>query len=189
MKLIVGLGNPGDQYKYTRHNAGFMAVDYLAKAFDFDGFKEVKDHKALVSEGQIDGEKVFLIKPQTFMNLSGQSVRSISNFYKIPLEDIIIIYDDVDIPFETLRIRMMGSAGGHNGIKSLIQELGTDEFTRVRLGIRPEKPFPGALEDYVLGKLTEDEKAALNIVIDKLPAVIQILLKGEVKEAMNRFNG
>lgn len=184
MKLLIGLGNPGSKYENTRHNAGFMAVDYLVKHFDFEPLKMSEKHKAEVTSGMIEEEKVIFAKPQTFMNLSGQTVQSIANFYKIDPSDVAVVYDEADLPFGTLRIRSSGSAAGHNGIKSIIDGLGTDEFVRIRLGIKPEKPFPGALEDYVLGKLTEDEKAALNQAIEKLPAVLEL----SVEEAMQQFN-
>lgn len=130
MKLIVGLGNPGDKYKNTRHNAGFMAADRLMTALGFGGFKRADKFRALVAESEIAGEKVILVKPQTFMNLSGQSVQALQSFYKLTPADILVIYDDVEIPLGALRIRSEGSAGGHNGIASVIQELATPEVDR-----------------------------------------------------------
>jgi PTH1 family peptidyl-tRNA hydrolase len=188
MKLIVGLGNPGDKYKKTRHNAGFIAAEKLAEAFDFDDFKKAEKFKAEIAEGIIAGEKVVLVKPQTFMNLSGQSVQAMTSYYKLDPADVIVIYDDVEIPFGTLRVRPEGSAGGHNGMASVMQGLSTLQVPRIRLGIKPEKPFPGALEDYVLGSLTEDEKAAFAQLLDILPEVVESVLEEGVEKAMNRYN-
>ena len=143
MKLIIGLGNPGAEYKATRHNAGFMAVEEIATFYGADEFKKTDKFKALLSECIIEGEKVILAMPQTFMNLSGQSLVALMSYYKIPLEDVIVIYDDADIPYGALRIRIDGSAGGHNGIKSIIKETGKQEFTRIRLGIKPPESFKG----------------------------------------------
>ncbi len=188
MKLIVGLGNPGDKYKNTRHNAGFMAVDYLAEHFGFDEFKTLDKGKSLMTKGEIDGQKVILLKPQSFMNLSGIATQAVTSYFKIDRQDIIAIYDEAEIPLGTLRVRPEGSAGGHNGVKSLIQELGDNDFKRVRIGIKPDKPFPGALEDFVLGRLTEDEHAAFAQVFDKLPSLIEKLLTGDMQSVMNEYN-
>lgn len=188
MKLIIGLGNPGKQYEKTRHNAGFMAVEYLADQFNFDQFKKVDKHKCEIAEGEIAGKKTLVIKPQTFMNLSGQAVQSVMQFYKIAIEDIVVIFDDVSLPSGTIRIRPSGSAGGHNGIKSVIQELGTDEFVRVRLGIEPITQFKGELEDYVLGKLSDEEAELMDSNIEKTPEIIETLFKEGVEEVMQGFN-
>jgi len=188
MKLIVGLGNPGDKYKNTRHNAGFMAVDKLAEYFDMEGFKTLDKGKSLMAKGEIDGEKVILLKPQTFMNLSGIPTSAVAHYFKIDRKDIIAIYDDADIELGTTRIRTEGSAAGHNGVKSLIEHLGGDDFIRVRLGIKPEKYFPGALEDYVLGNMTEDEKAAFAQVFDRLPGLVEKLLTEDIEKVMNEHN-
>lgn len=188
MKLIVGLGNPGKKYEGTRHNVGFEAVDFLRTSFNFDEFKRVDKHKCDMTEGVIGEEKVILIKPQTYMNLSGQSVRSVAQFYKIPMDEVIVIYDDVDLPSGNLRVRPNGSAGGHKGIKSLIQELGTEEFIRVRLGIAPIEVFRGNLEDYVLGKLKEEESILLEGNIKKLPELLELLFSKGVEEVMQHYN-
>ncbi|MFH1012842.1 MAG: aminoacyl-tRNA hydrolase [Candidatus Peregrinibacteria bacterium] len=187
MKLIVGLGNPGKDYEGTRHNAGFMAVDHLVESWELDPFQPSEKHKAEITEGQIAGEKVILAKPQTFMNLSGQAVASIADFYKIPPQDVMVIYDEADLPFGTLRVSKGGSSAGHNGVKSLMAHVG-DAFTRIRLGIKPVTPFPGALEDYVLGRLTGEEKTQLKDVIKKVPSAIKTLLKEGAEETMQRFN-
>jgi len=188
MKLIVGLGNPGKQYSKTRHNAGFLGADEISAYFNFDGFKKSEKHLTELAEGKIAGKKVLLAKPQTFMNLSGQSVRSVMQFYKIPIEDLIVISDDVTLPSGTLRIRKSGSAGGHNGLKSIIQEIGTDEFIRIRVGIGPITPFKGALEDYVLGKFSDEENSLMDDNMRILPKLIETLLKEGMEEAMQKFN-
>lgn len=188
MKLIIGLGNPGDKYLNTRHNAGFLALDDLRTTFQCEDFKRVIKHKARISEGQINGEKVLLVKPQTFMNLSGRTVQSLVHFYKLSPQDVIVIYDEVDIDSGKLRIRQNGSAGGHNGIKSIIQCLGTDGFIRIRLGVKPVNPFRGELADYVLGQLSSEEKDLMDQNFQKLPKLLEVMLSEGVLEAMNQFN-
>ena len=188
MKLIVGLGNPGRQYENTRHNAGFLAADELAGIFGFGEFKISDKHKSEIAEGKIGRDKVILVKPQTFMNLSGQAVRSVMQFYKIPIEDLVVIYDDVDLASGAMRIRPSGSAGGHKGMKSLIQELGTDEFVRIRLGIAPLTEFKGSLEDYVLGKFSNEEESLMGDNLRILPKVIEVFLKEGIEEAMQEYN-
>lgn len=188
MKLIVGLGNPGSRYEKTRHNAGFMAIDEIQERTTFGSFKMFDKFKAEIADGQIENEKVILAKPQTFMNLSGQSVSAIMNFYKIPIEDLIVIFDDADMPYGSMRIRPEGSGGGHKGMKSIIELLGTQGFVRIRLGIQPPISFKGVLEDYVLGKLTDSEKKNLKSVINQVPHAVGMILEGDVEKAMNEFN-
>lgn len=188
MKLIVGLGNPGKEYENTRHNAGFMALDRLAGEFDFPSFKFSEKHKAEISEGQIGGEKVLLAKPHTFMNHSGQAVRPLVQFHKIPHGDLVVLYDDIMIPQGTLRLRPEGSAGGHNGMKSIILELGAQDFPRVRLGIEPPADLKMPLADYVLGKFSKSELAAMHELIEKIPDLIQTLLKEGTEKTMAKFN-
>ncbi len=188
MKLIVGLGNPGKEYEKTRHNAGFMAVERLADEFGFGPFKMVAKHKSELAEGSIGGDKAILAKPQTFMNLSGHAVRSLSQFYKIDLSDLIVIYDDVAIPNGTLRVRPDGSAGGHNGMKSIIQELGGQGFARVRLGIEPKQPSRIPLEDHVLGKFTKHEATLMEENLEKIPLVIKTIIEDGVEKAMAEYN-
>jgi len=188
MKLIVGLGNPGGKYESTRHNAGFMALDFLAEHYGFDAFKTLDKGKSMTCKGDIKGEKIILMKPQNFMNLSGIPIGALAGYFKIDRKNIIAVYDDVDIPFGTMRIRDSGSAGGHNGVKSLIENLGGDDFVRVRLGIKPDTPFMGALEDYVLGKLDGIQKAGLVNTISGIPAVIETIMKDGVDVAMNKYN-
>jgi len=187
MKLIVGLGNPGKQYEKTRHNAGFMAVDFLAEHSGL-AFKKSDKHKCELAEGQMLDEKVVLIKPQTFMNLSGQSVQSVISFYKIGLSDIIVIYDDVDIPSGNLKIRPSGSPGTHNGMRSVTQLLGSEEFIRIRLGIAPLTEFKGRLEDYVLGRLSGEEESLMQGNVKKLPTLFEMLFKEGIEETMQEFN-
>jgi len=188
MKLIVGLGNPGDKYKNTRHNAGFMAIDRLAEAFGFDDFKNADKFKAQVTEGLISGEKVILAKPQTFMNLSGQSVQLLQNYYKVEPTDIVVIYDDAEIPLGSVRIRAGGTSGGHKGMSSVLQDLTTLEVPRIRIGIQPEQPFPGLLEDYVLGSLTKKEDKAFGQILVTLPKIVESIITEGIETAMNSYN-
>ena len=188
MKLIVGLGNPGVQYSKTRHNVGFRAAEYIAEHYDFDDFSMSEKHGAEIAKGEILEEKIILAKPQTFMNLSGRAVQSIMSFYKIPFTDVIVISDDVTIPAGTVRIRRSGSAGGHNGLKSVIQEIGTDEFTRIRIGMEPMETFKGALEDYVLGRLSDEEESMFGDNLRIFPEIIETLFREGIEKAMNKFN-
>jgi len=160
-KLIIGLGNPGKQYEHTRHNAGFLVVDALANELDLSWSKKLFIN-ALVAEGNVDGQKVILAKPQTFMNRSGQAVAKLMKRYKVTTDALVIVYDDVDIEQGALRFREEGSAGGHNGMKSIIQMINTQAFARLRIGIgKPPERAP--LEDYVLGKMSTEEQAKLPI--------------------------
>ena len=185
MYVIVGLGNPGKKYENTRHNIGFITVDYLA---DELGIKVNKlKHKALVGEGRISGQKVLLVKPQTFMNLSGQSVREIVSYYKTDLSELIVIYDDIDIDRGAVRIRKKGSAGTHNGMRSIIYDLGNDNFPRVRIGIGKSENIP--LIDYVIGGFTKDEiKIMEDAVVRAAKGVMSIVGEG-IDRAMNKYNG
>ena len=156
-KLVVGLGNPGSKYHETRHNVGFMAIDLMAKELGLT-FSEEKTFKAEVASTFLNGEKVYFVKPTTFMNLSGLAVRALLAYYNIPIEDFIVIYDDLDMEVGKLRFRQKGSAGGHNGIKSIIAETGTQEFDRIKIGIgRPQKGM--TVVNHVLGKFSEDDYA------------------------------
>lgn len=188
MKLIVGLGNPGLEYEKTRHNAGFMAVEKLAEAFHFPEFKKLDKFKALVSEGEIAGEKILLVKPLTFMNLSGHSVQALCSYYKLELKDLLILYDDVEIPLGKVRLKPTGSAAGQKGMASIIQELGSMDIPRVRIGIKAEKPFPGQLSDFVLGRFTVNEQIQIEEVIDHMPSVVELIIKEGIEAGMNRYN-
>ncbi len=186
MYIIAGLGNPGRKYTGTRHNMGFEALDAVAAKYNID-IKKSK-FNALYGEGTIEGEKVVLIKPQTFMNLSGDAVREFKNWYKADNSQIIIIYDDVSLPVGKMRIRKKGSAGGHNGMKSIIYQLNSDEFPRIKLGVgSPENP-DFDLADYVLGKFTKDEvKVLIQTAINTADAVGEIIRNG-CEKAMSKFN-
>ena len=185
MYLIVGLGNPGEKYTFTRHNAGFLAIDYISQKYNID-VKKIK-HKAIIGEGTIAGEKVVLAKPQTFMNLSGESIKEIITWYKIPNENVIVIYDDISMPTGSVRIREKGSAGGHNGIKSIIQHLSSDVFPRLKIGINA-KPDEYNLADYVLGKFTPDEQKILFETFWKVSDAVTEFISSDVKTAMNKYN-
>lgn len=186
MYIIVGLGNPGSKYEGTRHNAGFESIDKLAddKGIAMDFVK----HDAVCGKGVIDGNKVILAKPQTFMNLSGKSVRQLVNFYKIDKSELIIVYDDISLAPGQLRIRKKGSAGGHNGIKNIIEQLGTDEFTRIKVGVG-SKPAGWDLADFVLGHYSNEEQAFMKVGFeDAANACVDIMNEGP-DFAMNKYNG
>lgn len=186
MKVIVGLGNPTDQYKGTRHNVGFMAIDRIAEANHIN----INQHKfkAMVGSGFIGGSKVLLVKPLTYMNLSGESLRPIMDFYKVDLSDILVIYDDISLEPGMLRLRTKGSAGGHNGMKSIIKHLGGDTFPRIRVGIGGEKHPGQDLADYVLGHFKDDEKELLSDALDKAEKAAELFAQDEFAEAMNKYS-
>lgn len=185
MFLIVGLGNPGKQYEQTRHNVGFMALDIIARELNTDVTK-VK-FKGLLGETFHEGDKLFLLKPQTFMNLSGQSVLDAVNFYKILPERILVIYDDMDLPAGSLRIRPFGGAGGHKGMESIIYQLGTDKFPRIRIGIgRPDEHRDPT--DHVLGRIYGEEAEIIAITLQSAAKAALLAVTGGVDLAMNRFN-
>ena len=185
--LIVGLGNPGKQYERTRHNAGFRAIDELAKEL---GCKIDKmKFQGLYGQCTYDGKKLFLLKPQTFMNLSGRSVLQLSAYYNIPPQRIIVMFDDISLEPGRLRIRADGSAGGHNGIKSIIQELGSQDFPRVKIGVGA-KPHPEQdLADWVLSSFSASEEKALSASLPQAGSAALCVMEKGVPEAANRFNG
>lgn len=185
--LIIGLGNPGKEYEHTPHNVGFMAVDKIASEHNLT-FGLSQKHKAMIAEGNIDGEKVILLKPLTYMNLSGNAVRTYVEYYKIDLNDIIIIYDDMDLPIGKLRIRKNGSSGGHNGIKSIIANLQTEEFKRIRIGIGRPTENIGVI-DFVLHNLSKEETTILNDTINLVPKMIETVIKKGFDGMMNIYNG
>lgn len=187
MKLIAGLGNPGSQYDLTRHNIGFMAVDAIAKTFLIPMDME-KKHKAIVGKGMIGSEKVILVKPQTYMNLSGESIRSLSDYYDIDPEDIIIVFDDISLSVGQLRIRKKGSAGGHNGIKSIIAHLGTNEFPRVKIGVGERLPGQD-LADHVLSRFFKMEMPAVEQGVDDAKEAVFCMITEGIDKAMNQYNG
>lgn len=184
MKIIVGLGNPGDQYRMTRHNMGFLVLDALAE--DAGIAVQKKKFEALLGDGRIGNERVLLVKPQTFMNLSGQSIRQAADFYQKTPEEIIVVHDDLDLPFGTVRIKVGGGDGGHKGIRSLMDHLG-GAFTRVRLGIG--KPsFKDDTEHYVLQTFPKADLETLAEVVRKACEAVREILDSGVRPAMNRFN-
>ena len=184
MYVIAGLGNPGRQYERTRHNMGFLTVDEFAAAHGID-VRRIK-HKALIGEGRIAGEKVLLVKPQTYMNLSGESLREVMRYYDVPIENLIVIYDDMDLAAGTLRIRKKGSAGSHNGMKSVIYQLQDDAFPRIRIGIGGTAGEEW--KDYVTGQVTEKEAPVLAEAIRQASAAIDCIITDGIDIAMNRFN-
>ncbi len=187
MYLIAGLGNPGNRFAGTRHNVGFEAVDYLAALYRVNVTR--LKHKALIGEGMIQGYKVVLIKPQTYMNLSGESIREIKNWYKIDNEHIIVIYDDVSLDIGRIRIRPKGSAGGNNGIKSIIYQLNSDVFPRIKIGIGQPVHPEYDLADFVISKFDEKEKKYIIEAVKKAADAVPIIMQAGICEAMNRFNG
>lgn len=185
MYIIVGLGNPGQQYEMTRHNVGFEVVEQFA--YDNQIKIQTLKHKALTGQGIFEGNKVILARPMTYMNLSGESVRALLDFYKETTDHLIVIYDDCSMEIGKLRIREKGSAGGHNGIKSIIQHLGTDSFIRIKVGIG-QKPEGWNLADYVLGKFTPDEIPNMKKSIVAASRTIENIIKMGTYKAMNEIN-
>lgn len=184
--MVVGLGNPGKDYEFTRHNAGFLTVDHIAVEEDAE-IKKLK-YKALIGDTVISGHRCLLVKPQTYMNNSGEAVREISQFYKIPPEKIIVIFDDISLPCGKLRIRRKGTDGGHNGIKSIIYHLNSDNFPRIKVGVGA-KPHPDYnLADWVLSAFKKDEMEELKKAITKATEVLPFMLDGEIDKAMNKAN-
>lgn len=185
MYLIAGLGNPTREYEKTRHNVGFEAIDILA---DKAGTTVTeRKHKALYGKGFLGGQKVILAKPQTYMNLSGESIREIADFYKIEPENIIILCDDINLPEGRLRIRLKGSAGGHNGLKNIISHLGTQEFPRIRIGVG-EKPRGMDLADYVLGRFPKEQQALMEEAYREAADAACMMIEEGADAAMNHYN-
>ena len=185
--LVVGLGNPGEKYENTRHNVGFLTVEELADRANVP-VQKLK-HRALTNTAEVGGVRVLLMKPVTYMNLSGEAVGEAARFYKIPPDHVLVISDDVSLPIGKLRVRRGGSAGGHNGLKSIIQHLGTDQFPRLRVGVG-QKPHPDYdLADWVLGKFQGEDKKAMDAAIQRAADGVECLLKEGLDRAMNRFNG
>ncbi|PLS15123.1 aminoacyl-tRNA hydrolase [Bacillus sp. M6-12] len=185
MKIFIGLGNPGKQYEKTRHNIGFEAIDFLADKWNIP--LDQAKHKGIYGTGVIKGEKVLLLKPLTYMNLSGESIAAVLNFYKADVSDIVILYDDLDLPVGKIRLRQKGSAGGHNGIKSTIAHVGTQEFNRIRIGIgRPVGRIP--VVDYVLGRFSQEDWTDLIKVIEKIAAACEDWIEKPFLKVMNDFN-
>ena len=184
--LVVGLGNPGEKYEYTRHNAGFLTIDRLAeeKGIPVQRLK----HRALTNVTELGGNQVLLMKPVTYMNLSGEAVGDAARFYRIPPERVLVISDDVSLPLGKLRIRKSGSAGGHNGLKSIIQHLGTEGFPRLKIGVG-EKPHPEYdMADWVLSKFTGEDKAVMDEAVRRAADAVECYLREGPDKAMSRFN-
>jgi PTH1 family peptidyl-tRNA hydrolase len=185
MRLIVGLGNPGREYEKTRHNIGFEVIDRLSERLSIS--LTHSKLKGLYGIGQVNGEKVLLLKPLTYMNLSGESIRAIMDYYDIDLEDLIVIYDDLDLPVGKIRLRQKGSAGGHNGIKSTIAHIGSQQFNRIRVGIN--RPSNGqSIVDYVLSRFTKEEMELMEGVIEKCSEACEAALRQPFLQVMNEFN-
>ncbi len=186
MFIIAGLGNPKKEYDNTRHNIGFAMIDELADKYHIS-VMDVK-HKALTGKGMIGGHKVLLVKPLTFMNLSGESIRPLADYFKIDVaSELIVVSDDISLPPGQIRIRKRGSAGGHNGLKSIIQQLGSEEFQRIRIGVG-EKPGGYDLADYVLGHFSKEEQVFMSEGIKKAVGAVEMMLDGNIDCAMNEFN-
>lgn len=185
MYIIVGLGNPTREYEGTRHNIGFDVITRIAD--DNNIAMDFKKHKAICGKGYIEGQKVILAQPQTYMNLSGESVRELVDFYKVNEEELIIIYDDISLDVGQLRIRGKGSAGGHNGIKSIINHLGTQEFPRIKVGVG-DKPKGWDLADYVLGHFSKEEEEDVRESIKRASEAVNCMITHGINEAMNQYN-
>lgn len=186
MFIIAGLGNPDRQYEGTRHNAGFDVLDRIAEKYNIA--VDTKRHRAYIGKGIIEGQKVILAKPQTYMNLSGESIRSLVDYYKVDEEnELLVIYDDISLDVGQLRIRAKGSAGGHNGIKNIIAHLGTQIFPRIKVGVG-EKPKGYDLADYVLGHFSKSEREMMDEGYDNAVRAAELILSGQLNEAMNEFN-
>ncbi|MGN0514502.1 MAG: aminoacyl-tRNA hydrolase [Lachnospiraceae bacterium] len=185
MKIIVGLGNPEKKYDGTRHNIGFAVLDRIADKYNIS--MDIKKHKGLCGKGSIEGEKVVLVKPLTYMNLSGECVRAVADFYKAGPQDILVIFDDISLEPGKIRIRAKGSAGGHNGIKSIIAHLGSEQFARIKCGIG-EKPKGYDLADYVLGHFSKDELEIIDSGIQRAQEACACILTQGIDAAMNKFN-
>jgi PTH1 family peptidyl-tRNA hydrolase len=184
MYLVVGLGNPGDEYRHTRHNVGFDVIDLLAEKYNVS-VNRLK-FKGMCGDANIAGEKVILLKPSTYMNLSGESVREAVSFYKVTSENIIIIYDDISLDAGKLRIRTKGSAGGHNGIKSIIQNMSSDIFPRIKIGVgQPQK----ALIPHVLGRFSKEDRVIVYETFEASIKAVETIISKGCTEAMNEYNG
>jgi len=184
--IIAGLGNPGKKYEETRHNAGFMAVDLIAQKLNIK-VNKIK-FKAVYGDGTHTGKRVVLLKPQTFMNLSGESIRDAVEWYKIPLSNLILIYDDIDIPAGALRIRKKGSAGSHNGMKSVIYHLQSEDFPRIRIGVG-KPPEEWDLVNFVLGKFSDDEKRIMADAVERAALAALSIISDGIDKSMNVYNG
>ena len=185
MYIIAGLGNPGREYEGTRHNIGFTVIDELADTYHIG--MDMKKHKAICGKGAIGGQKVILVKPQTYMNNSGESLREVVDFYKADMDEVLVIFDDISLEPGKLRIRAKGSAGGHNGIKSIIAHLGSDQFKRIKFGVG-DKPKGYDLADWVLSRIPKEEYEHVRAGIDAAVKAVDVIVNDSVEHAMNQFN-
>ena len=185
MKLIAGLGNPGSQYERTRHNAGFMAVDLFAQKNAAGNFRVA--HESFLADVLLNGEKILLLKPQTYMNLSGRAIASAMQFYKLAVEDLLVVVDEVALPAGTIRLRASGSAGGHNGLKDVELAMGTQNYARLRIGVDPPGMVPQ--KDYVLGMFTSEQKPKIEAAITSAAEAMAAWAEKGIVAAMNRYNG
>ena len=185
MYIIAGLGNPGSEYELTRHNIGFRVIDELAEEYNIN-IGENK-HKGLIGKGVIEGQKVVLVKPQTFMNLSGECIRAVIDYYKESIDHFIVVYDDISLDVGKLRVRPKGSAGGHNGIKNIIAHLGGQVFPRIKVGVG-EKPPKYDLADYVLGHFSKAEQELMSEGYDNAVKAVELIVSDQISEAMNEYN-
>ena len=184
--IIVGLGNPGKEYENTRHNSGFRALDFIANELGTN--INQKKFKSLICDASVSGKKVLLLKPQTYMNLSGQAVIEAMNFYKIPPEKVLLIFDDISLPVGKIRIRKSGSHGGQNGVKNIIALAGSDKFPRVRIGVGEKPNSSWDLSDWVLSKFSKSETDAVNEAVCDVYDALKTIIGGDTESAMNKFN-
>lgn len=188
LKIVVGLGNPGLKYEFTRHNIGFRVIDSLARDIEIE-FKKVKSYYSLISRGMINNYKVIMVKPQTFMNLSGRAVSKVVSYYKIPLQDLLIVYDDLNLELGQVRIRKKGSAGGHKGIESIMQYLDSEEIPRLRIGIgNPSVNFNFSYVSYVLSNFDNEERDKIGEVIQLSTDAIKTVIEDGFEKAMRKYN-
>lgn len=191
MKLILGLGNPGEKYENTRHNLGYKALDKILEEFEpvkKTFWEEEKKLKSLVKKVDFEGNPLLLAKPTTFMNLSGEAASAILNYYKIDSSDMTVIYDDIDIPFGNIRVRFGGASGGHNGVNSIINSLNSDQFLRLRLGIGRDRQKTHDTSDYVLGSISSAEKGKTQSMLKETVKNVELILKHGLEEYMSRYN-
>ena len=189
---VIGLGNPGSEYEHNRHNSGFMCLDYISRQTECDEFKKKKNFTFTQLRHAFGDKNVYLIKPQTYMNLSGNAVTACMSYFKIPKENVVVVYDDISLPFGMIRIRQRGSAGGHNGIKNIIQLLGGEDFPRIKIGVSSPKSSPDGndvLKDYVLGDFSPEQLSTLESdIFPKIAEALPLIFDKNYEEAMSRFN-
>jgi PTH1 family peptidyl-tRNA hydrolase len=188
MIILLGLGNPGKEYEKTRHNVGFRVLDFLRVENALPEFKLEKKFKAEIAEGILGAQKVLLVQPQTYMNLSGDAAQAILNFYKLTPANLIVIHDDTDLPFGTLRIRATGGSGGHNGVKDLLEKLGTENFPRIRLGVSDEFREQTPTDEFVLANFSKEEEKALPEIIGRAAEAVREIVTNGLDVAMNKYN-